>query len=265
MAPSSETLSAENRIHKLSDLQGKVALITGSARGIGKAIAERFGELGASVIVNYSASEQPARETVAAIERLGTSAIAVQADVGKVAEIERLFATAIERFGHLDIVVVNAGVELVDFPMLNVAEADFDRLFGVNAKGAFFTLQHAAKHVVDQGRIIYVGSSTTAFPTPGHGLYGGSKLAPQFFVEVLAKEIGARGVTVNSILPSAIEGAGVSADKVRPEVLEFVRQFHPIQRMGTPNDVADAAEFLAGNQASFISGQHLLLSGGGPA
>lgn len=249
----------------MSDLTGKVALVTGSARGIGKAIAQRLGKLGASVVINYSASGEAARETVATIERLGGSAFVAQADVAKVADVERLFATAIERFGHLDIVVVNAGLEIVDMPMLDVTEAEFDRLFSVNAKGAFFTLQHAAKHVVDQGRIIFVGSSTTAFPTPGHGLYGGSKLAPQFFVEVLAKEIGARGVTVNSILPSVIEGAGVSASGVRLKALEFVRQFHPIKRMGTPDDVADAVEFLAGNQASFISGQHLLLSGGGPA
>lgn len=137
-------------------------------------------------------------------------------------------------------------------------------LYAVNAKGAFFTLQHAAKHVVDHGRIIYIGSSTTAFPTPGHGLHGSSKLAPQLIVEVLATEVGARGVTVNSILPSATEGAGVSADELRPAVRAFVRQFHPIRRMGTLDDIADAAEF-AGDKASFISGQHLLLSGGGPA
>jgi 3-oxoacyl-[acyl-carrier protein] reductase len=249
----------------MSDMHGKVALVTGSARGIGKAIAERFGRLGASVVVNYSASEQPARDTVAEIERLGGSAIAVQADVARVADIERLFAIAIERFGHLDIVVANAGLEQVDHPIAEVSEADFDRLYGVNAKGAFFTMQYAAKHVVDQGRIIYIGSSTTSFPTPGHGLYGSSKLAPQFIVEVLAKEVGGRGVTVNSILPSATEGAGVSADEVRPAVREFVRQFHPIQRMGTLDDIANAVEFLAGEQASFVSGQHLLLSGGGPA
>lgn len=249
----------------MSDLLGKVALITGSARGIGKGIAERLAKLGASVVVNYSASEGPAQETVAAIERLGGAAIAVQADVGKISDIERLCAAAADRFGHIDIVVANAGIEQVDQPIADVSEVDFDRLYGVNAKGSFFTLQQAAKYVVDHGRIIYVGSSTTAFPTPGHGLYGSSKLAAQFVVEVLAKEVGGRGITVNSVLPTAIEGAGVSADAVRPAVLEVVRQFHPIQRMGTVEDVADAVEYLAGDFASFVSGQHLLISGGGPA
>jgi 3-oxoacyl-[acyl-carrier protein] reductase len=249
----------------MTNLKNKVALVTGSARGIGKAIAERFGALGACVVVNYSASEGPARETVAAIERLGGNATAVQADISKMADIDRLFATTIERYGRVDIVVANAGLELVGKPIVDVTEADFDRLFDVNTKGAFFTLQRAAKHIADNGRIIYVGSSTTAFPMPGHGLYGGSKMAPRFFVEVLAKEIGARGVTVNSILPTATEGAGVSTDEVRPQVREFILTFNPMQRLGTLVDVADAAEYLAGDLSAFVSGQHLLLSGGGPA
>lgn len=99
----------------------------------------------------------------------------------------------------------------------------------------------------------------------GHGLYGGSKMAPRFLVEVLAKEIGNRGITVNSILPPATEGAGVSTDGGRPEVLEFIRSSNPMQRMGTVEDVANAAEYLAGDLSGFVSGQHLLLSGGAPA
>jgi 3-oxoacyl-[acyl-carrier protein] reductase len=249
----------------MTNLKGKVALVTGSARGIGKAIAERFGKLGASVVVNYSSSEERAKETVAAIERLGGTAIAVQADVAKVADIDRLFVTALDRFGRLDIVVANAGVELVGQQVVDFSEADFDRLFAINTKGAFFTLQRAARHIADNGRIIYVGSSTTAFASPGHGLYSGSKIAAQFLVEVLAKEIGSRGVTVNSILPTAIEGAGVYTEGASEDVMQFVRSFRPIRRMGTLDDVANAAEYLASDLAGFISGQHLLLSGGGPA
>ena len=249
----------------MTDLHGKVALVTGSARGIGRAIAERYGALGASVIVNYTRNADLARETVTAIERSGGQAAAIQADVSNVAEVERLFAGALARFQHLDIVVANAGVELVNQPVLDFTEADFYRLFSINAKGTFFTLQQAAKHVTDHGRIIYVGTSNTAFPLPGRALYGGSKIAGQFLVEVLAKEIGHRGVAVNSILPTAIEGAGVFADGVRDDVREFVRSFRPMQRMGTMADVADAAEYLASDLAAFVSGQHLLLSGGAPA
>jgi 3-oxoacyl-[acyl-carrier protein] reductase len=250
----------------MGNLSGKTALVTGSSRGIGKAIAERFGKLGADVVVNYSASKQPALETVDAIEKDGVRAIAVQADLAKVDDIHRLFALSMEHFGRLDIVVANAGIELVDQPVVEFTEEDFDRLFDVNAKGAFFTLQAAAKHVADNGRIIiYVGSSTTKFPTPGHGLYGGSKLAPQFLVEILAKEIGVRGVTVNSILPTATEGAGVSTNEVRPQVREYIKNNNPMQRMSTLEDVANAAEYLASDLSAYVSGQHLLLSGGAPA
>ena len=249
----------------MTNLSDKVALITGSARGLGRAIAERYAALGASVVVNYSSSEAAAAETVATIERKGVSAIAVQANVSAVADLERLFAEAVDRFGHLDIVVANAGVELIETPTIDITEADFDRLYAINAKGAFFTLQLAAKHVADNGRIIIIGTSNTRFPQPGYALYGGSKMGAQFTVEVLAKELGARGVTVNSILPTAIEGAGVFTDGASDQVLEFVRSFRPMARMGTVEDVANAAEYLASDLASFVSGQHLLLSGGAPA
>jgi 3-oxoacyl-[acyl-carrier protein] reductase len=131
--------------------------------------------------------------------------------------------------------------------------------------GAFFTLQRAAQHIVDNGRIIYIGSSNTAFAVPGNGLYGASKTAPQFLVEMLAKELGPRGVAVNTILPTAIEGAGVFTDGVADEVRDFVKSFRPMQRMGTLDDVANAAEYLASDLSAFVSGQHLLISGGAPA
>jgi len=249
----------------MGTLSGKAALVTGSSRGIGRAIAERFGKLGADVIVNYSASKQPAEAAVEAIKKNGVRAVAIQADLGKVEEIRRLVVRSVEQFGRLDIVVANAGIELVDQAIVDFTEEDFDRLFNVNTKGAFFTLQAAAQHVSDNGRIIYVGSSTTKFPSPGHGLYGGSKVAPQYLVEVLAKEIGGRGITVNSILPTATEGAGISTRDVRPQARDFIKTFNPMQRMATVEDVANAAEYLAGDLSAYVSGQHLLLSGGAPA
>ncbi len=248
----------------MTDLRNKVALITGGGRGIGKAIAERYGALGASVVVNYASSVEAAQETAELIRRSGGKSLTVQADISKVAEIERLFQTSIERFGRLDIVVVNAGLEMSGKPVLDFTEEEYDRLFTTNTKGAFFTIQKAAKYVADNGRIIFVGSSTTAFPMPGHGLYGGSKMAPRFLVEVLAKEIGHRGVTVNSILPTATQGAGRHAEP-KPEIAEFIKNFMPMNRIGTVEDSANAAEYLASELASFVSGQHLLLSGGGPA
>jgi 3-oxoacyl-[acyl-carrier protein] reductase len=136
----------------MTNLKNKVALVTGSARGIGRAIAERFGRLGASVVINYSASDRAAQETVSEIERQGGTATAVQADVSRVADIDRLFAATIERYGRVDIVVANAGLELVGRPIVDITETDFDRLFDVNTKGTFFTLQRAAKRIADTGR-----------------------------------------------------------------------------------------------------------------
>lgn len=126
-------------------------------------------------------------------------------------------------------------------------------------------MQRAAKHVCDNGRIIYVGSSTTRRPQPDHALYGGSKIAPLYLVEALAKEVGHRGVTVNSILPTAIEGAGVYTTGASERVRELVQSTRPIAWMGTLDDVANAADYLASDLAGFVSGQHLLLSGGAPA
>lgn len=249
----------------MTTLAGKVALVTGSARGIGRAIAERYGSLGANVIVNYSRDEASANEVVHSIQRSGARAVAIGADIAKVSDIEHLFAASLKEFGHLDIVVANAGIELIDRQVADFSEADFDRVFGINAKGTFFTLQQAAKHVADNGRIIYVGSSSTAYPLPGYGLYGGSKIAGQFLVEVLAKEVAYRGVAVNSILPTVIEGAGVFTNGVAGEVRDFVRSFRPMQRMGKVEDVANAAEYLASDLSGFVSGQHLLVSGGAPA
>jgi 3-oxoacyl-[acyl-carrier protein] reductase len=193
----------------MTDLRGKTALVTGSARGIGKAIAERLAFRGADIVVNYSTNEKSSRETVENIKKHNIRAIAIKADVTKVAEIESLFSAAIQEFGKLDIVVANAGREVAGQPILETTEADFDRVLAVNVKGVYFTLQNAARHVADNGRIIYVGSSATAFAIPGLGLYSGSKMAPRLWVEVLAKEIGHRGVTVNSILPTGVEGAGI--------------------------------------------------------
>jgi 3-oxoacyl-[acyl-carrier protein] reductase len=197
----------------MTDLRGKTALVTGSARGIGKAIAERLASRGADIVVSYSSDEKSARETVENIKRQNVRAISVKADVTKVAEIEALFSMATRKFGKLDIVVANAGKEVAGQPILETAEADFDRVLAVNVEGVYFTLQKAAKYAADNGRIIYVGSSATAFAIPGLGLYSGSKMAPRLRVEVLAKEIGHRDITVNSILPTGIEGAGVFTER----------------------------------------------------
>ncbi|MEV7395403.1 SDR family oxidoreductase [Streptomyces sp. NPDC091215] len=248
-----------------TDLSGRTALITGSGRGLGKAIALRYAKLGADIVVNYAAGRTSADETVAQIEQLGAKAIAIQADLTKVSDIDRLFTQAAEHFGQIDIVVANAGVEEIGVPFVDVTEEQFDRLNAINTKGTFFSLQAAARHVVDHGRIIYVGSSTTVLPVEGYALYASSKTGARYVVGVMAQELADRGITVNTILPTAIEGAGVftDADPNHPVRQKVATQSGRIdRRMGTVDDVADAAEYLACDLAAWVSGQTLVISGG---
>ncbi|MET8471234.1 SDR family oxidoreductase [Streptomyces sp. NPDC006422] len=248
----------------MTDLSGKVALVTGSVRGIGRAIALRYAALGAHVVVNYAGNKDAAQDTVEEIRNLGSRAIAVQADVSDLTALEDLFQQALKEFGKIDIVVANAGVEIGDQAIADVTEEQFDRLFAINTKGAFFTLQKAAKYVEDKGRIIYIGSSTTQLAMSGVGLYGSSKMAPRYAAQVLAQEVGNRGITVNSIIPTAIEGAGVFTDVPQDSPLrEVAKGMRPIEgRFGRAEDVADAAEYFAGPLALWVSGQNLLISGG---
>ena len=244
-------------------LQNKTALITGSARGLGKAIAERYAALGANVVINYSKDKASAEEVVSNITAMGAKAIAIQADVSKVTDIERLFEEAKKAFGKIDIVVANAGIEMVETAVTQFTEEQFDRLFSINTKGAYFTMQQAAKNVEDNGRIIYIASSTTAFPVQGMAVYGGSKITPRYLVDVLSKEIGHRGVTVNSIIPFAVDHSGIFADADSyPELRKSLLDSCPMGRLAEVEDVANAAEFFASDLSSFVNGQHLLVNGG---
>ncbi|MFA6084582.1 glucose 1-dehydrogenase [Mucilaginibacter sp.] len=247
----------------MNTLNNKVALVTGSARGLGKAIAERYAALGADIVINYSRDKASADEVVSNIKAMGARVIAVQADVSKVADLERLFAEAIAAFGKIDIVVANAGIELVETPVVDFTEEQFDRVFGINTKGTYFTMQQAAKHVENNGRIIYIASSTTSFPVPGMAVYGGSKTTPRYLVDILSKEIGHKGVTVNSIIPFAVDHSGIFAEPDSyPELRKQLLDSCPMGRLAEVEDVANAAEFFASDLSSFVSGQHLLVNGG---
>jgi 3-oxoacyl-[acyl-carrier protein] reductase len=246
----------------MNTLKNKVALITGSARGLGKAIAERYAALGADIVINYSRDKIAAEEVVSNITAMGSEVIAVQADVSKVADLQRLFAEAKAAFGKIDIVVVNAGIELVEVPVTDFTEEQFDRVFSINTKGSYFTMQQAAKHVEDNGRIIYIASSTTSFPVPGMAVYGGSKSTPRYLVDILAKEIGHRGVTVNSIIPFAVDHAGIFVDPGSfPDLRKQLIDSSPMRRLAEVEDIANVAEFFASDLSGFVSGQHLLVNG----
>lgn len=246
----------------MNNLKNKVALITGSARGLGKAIAERYAALGADIVLNYSRDRASADEVLSNVLAMGVRAIAIKADISKVADLEMLFTTALTAFGKIDIVVANAGIELVETPVTDFTEVQFDQLFSINTKGTYFTLQQAAKHIEPNGRIIYIASSTTSFPVPGMAVYGGSKTTPRYLVDVLSKEIGHKGVTVNSIIPFAVDHSGIFAEAGNyPELRKQLLDSCPMGRLAEVEDVANAAEFFASDLSSFVSGQHLLVNG----
>tara|TARA_R110002049_G_scaffold181457_3_gene348896 strand:- start:2451 stop:3203 length:753 start_codon:yes stop_codon:yes gene_type:complete len=247
----------------MNSLKNKVAIITGSGRGLGKAIAERYAALGSDIVLNYFRDKVSSDEVEGNIKAMGARVISVEADVSKVADIERLFAEAKKAFGKIDIVVANAGIEMVETPVINFTEEQFDKLFSVNTKGAYFTMQQAAKQIEDNGRIIYIASSTTVFPVPGMAIYGGSKTTPKYMVDVLSKEIGYRGVTVNSIIPFAVNHSGIfTEENSYPELRKSLIDSCPMKRLAEVEDVANIAEFFASDMSSFVNGQHLLLNGG---
>ena len=247
----------------MTSLKNKVALITGSTSGLGKAIAERYATLGADIAINYPKDRASADEVLSNIKASRANAIAVQADITRVAELARMFEEVKRTFGKIDIVVANAGIEMVEVPVTDFTEEQFDKVFTVNTRGTYFTLQQAARHVSDNGRIIYIASSTTSFPMPGMGVYGGSKMTPRYLVNVLSQAIGHRGVTVNSIIPFAVNHSGIFADPASyPAMRKSLIDSCPMGRLAEVEDVANAAEFFANDLSSFISGQHLLVNGG---
>ena len=241
-------------------LEGKVAIVTGSSRGIGRAIAERLSRDGASVVVNYSESAEKAREVVAAVQSVGGQAIAVQANVAKAVDIQNLFDQAIEHFGKIDVLVNNAGV-LSTKPVAEITEEDFDELFGVNVKGTFFACQQAALRMHTGGRIINLSSTVTSLILPSYGIYAASKGAVEQITRVLAKELGGRGITVNGVSPGPTDTELFREGKTEDQISNMA-QMAAFGRLGEPRDIADVVAFLASEAARWITGQNIRVNGG---
>lgn len=241
-------------------LNGEVALVTGSSRGIGRAIAERLSKDGAAVVVNYAGSPDKAAEVVAQIEAKGGSAIALQADVSKISDIERLFDQTIERFGKVDILINNAGIIFYKL-ITEVTEADFDKIFAINVKGTYFACQQAAKRMTNGGRIINFSSSTTAMMLPTYSAYVATKGAVEQITRVLAKELGGRGITVNDVSPGPTETELFMTDKTE-EQINRTAQMAALGRLGQVQDIADVVAFLASEDARWITGQNIRVNGG---
>ncbi|MGW4485643.1 SDR family oxidoreductase [Amycolatopsis sp. NPDC004368] len=243
------------------NLSGKVALVTGSSKGLGRAIVLRLAEQGADVVINYSRDASAAEEVKKAAEAHGVKALVHAADVSQVDGIIDLYDAAVAEFGKIDIVVANAGMEKVNIPVTDVTEEDFDLLFRVNTKGPYFVLREAARRIADGGRIITISSNTTTVPQLGVGLYGTSKVATGYLVKVLAMELGPRRVTVNTVVPGPIDGAGIFTEG-NEEYKQSLVQMVPLGRLGTTEDVAGVTSFLAGDDAALITGQQIVCDGG---
>jgi 3-oxoacyl-[acyl-carrier protein] reductase len=238
-------------------LKGKTALVTGASRGIGRAIAERLAADGATVVINYARNEQRAQEAVNGILAKGVKAVAIQADVAKPAEVRRLFDNAEKAVGRLDIVVANAGVYLSK-TLAESSEEDYDTVFNINTRGVFFTLQEAARRIRDGGRIIAVSTGGTKMPFPNASLYLGSKAAAEQFARSLARELGARNVTVNVLSPGFTDTEMLDSADARA----LGASMSPFKRVGTPQEVADVSAFLASDAARWVTGENLQAGGG---
>ena len=240
----------------MGSLKGKVAIVTGASNGIGRGIAERIAQEGATVVVNYAKSADKAKQVVAGIEAKGGKAVAMQADMSKAAEARRLVKDTVNQFGRLDILVNNAG-DFLAKPLVETTEDEFDRLFALNAKGPYFAMQEAAKTIAEGGRIVNISTDGTHLGFSGATVYLGSKGALEQFTRGLAHELAPKGVTVNTVSPGFTE-TGMMAEPFRTVGI----QMSPLKRIGLPKDIADVVAFVVSEEARWLTGQNLHAGGG---
>ncbi|SDA12358.1 3-oxoacyl-[acyl-carrier protein] reductase [Nitrosospira sp. Nsp18] len=241
-------------------LQDKVAIITGSSRGIGAEIARTLAGAGAKVVVNFTANPSAAEAVCAAIAEAGGESLAVKADVSDPAQVRMLFDATIERFKHLDILVNNAGV-LLSRQIADISDEEFDRVLSINVKGVFYALREAAKWMADGGRVVSLSSTVTRLMLPNYGAYAASKGAVEQLTRVFAKEMGERGVTANIVSPGPINTEMFNSGKNK-ETIERMAAMSFQGRIGEPEDIARVALFLVSEEAGWVTGQNISASGG---
>ena len=248
---------------KEGKLTGKVAVVTGASKGIGAGIAKELATQGASVVVNYSSAKSDADKVVDHIAKGGGQAVAVQANVAKKSEVERLFADTEKAFGKIDILVNNAGVyEFV--PLENVTEQQFHRMFDTNVLGMILVTQEGVKHFKSEGgSIINIGSLASTLTPPTAVVYNATKGAVDAITRTLAKELGPKKIRVNSINPGVVITEGTTAGGfLEGEFRNSLESQTPLGRIGKPDDIAPAAAFFASDDSKWITGETLLIAGG---
>ncbi|HVI73621.1 MAG TPA: glucose 1-dehydrogenase [Anaeromyxobacteraceae bacterium] len=244
-------------------LTGKVAVVTGASKGIGASIALHLAAEGAAVVLDYATSKEGADRVLAEIVRGGGKAIAVQADVSKPGDIQRLFAEAKRAFGRLDILVNNAGI--YEFaPLQDVTAEHFRKLFDLNVLGLILSTREAVKHLgAEGGSIINISSVVATAALPNASVYSATKAAVDAVTRTLATELGPRNIRVNSINPGMVETEGVRAAGIeQSDLRRQVEAQTPLGRIGQPRDIGPAAVFLASSDSAWITGETLYISGG---
>jgi len=247
----------------MSKLRDKVAIVTGASKGIGASIAKHLAAEGAAVVVNYASSKAGADRVVAEIAGKGGKAVAIQANVAKKAEIERLFAEAKKAFGRLDILVNNAGIYEFS-PLEEITEEHFHKLFDLNVLGLILASQQAARHFGPEGgSIVNISSIVSTYAPANVAVYSATKAAVDAVTRSLSKELGPRKIRVNSINPGMVETEGVhTAGIAGSEWQKETEAQTPLGRIGQPQDIAPAVVFLASADSAWITGETLYISGG---
>jgi 3-oxoacyl-[acyl-carrier protein] reductase len=244
----------------MSEMNSRLAIVTGASRGIGASVAERLARDGLTVVVNYSVNAAPAEALVRKIEESGGRAMAAQADVTDVGAVRRMFDSAESVFGGVDVLVNNAGL----MTLANVADTDdaaFDRLVGINLKGTFNTLREAAKRLRAGGRIINFSSSAVGLLMPTYGIYSATKAAVETMTRVLARELRGRNITANVVAPGPT-ATDLFLNGKSQEVIDRFAKAPPLERLGQPQDIASVVAFLAGPDGGWVNGQVLRINGG---
>ena len=246
----------------MGKLSGKVAIVTGASKGIGAAVAKSLAASGASVVVNYASSKEGAQKVVEAIKAPGGKAVAVKGDVSKAADARAVVDAAIQYFGRLDVLVNNAGVYDMK-PLGEITEEHFHTIFDIDVLGLLLISKEAAKHLGQGGSIVNIGSAVSRVTPPGSAVYTAAKGAVDAITGVLSRELGPKGIRVNSVNPGMVVTEGSrSAGYIGSSFQDWVVAQTPLGRVGQPQDIASVAEFLASDDAGWLSGQVLLASGG---
>lgn len=246
----------------MNQTAGRVAIVTGSSRGIGAAIARRLAAEGIDIVVNYAGRSADADRVVAELQASGVRALAVRADVADPAALAALFDATEAAFGGIDIVVNNAGIIQPGLvPVANTDDDLFERLFAINVKGTFNALRLCATRMRAGGRIVNFSSSVVGMAIPGYAVYAATKSAVETLTNIYAKELRGRNITVNTVAPGPTATELFFTGKT-PELIEQLSKAAPLERLGTPEDIAGVVAFLVGPEGGWINGQTLRVNGG---